>query len=150
MAGRPLPTALKSVRGTVRKCRLNENEPKPATTIPATPTFLSDEARQEWDRIAPILERNGILTEIDGAALAAYCQTFADWIEATLKVREEGFLTATTNGNVIQNPMVGVANRLKADLLRFLSEFGMTPASRSKIHAVKGDGQSDERGAFGG
>ena len=44
-----------------------------------------------------------------------------------------GLTIKTTNGNAIQNPLVGMANRAMADMVRYATEFGMTPSSRSRI-----------------
>ena len=77
MAGRkPLPTHLKMVRGTLQKCRMNPDEPTPDPEIPDAPPHLSPEAREEWERLALELYELGILSTIDRAALAAYCQAY--------------------------------------------------------------------------
>jgi P27 family predicted phage terminase small subunit len=43
----------------------------------------------------------------------------------------------TDKGNKIQNPLVGIARRAQADMVRYASEFGMTPSARSRVHADK-------------
>ena len=116
MAGRkPLPTHLKMVRGTLQKCRMNPDEPTPDPEIPDAPPHLSPEAREEWERLALELYELGILSTIDRAALAAYCQAYGRWVEAEEQLRNiDGTmkLTETTsNGNIIQNPLVGIANK---------------------------------------
>lgn len=88
MAGRkPLPTHLKMVRGTLQKCRMNPDEPTPAPEIPDAPPHLSPEAREEWERLALELYELGILSTIDRAALAAYCQAYGRWVEAEEQLR---------------------------------------------------------------
>jgi P27 family predicted phage terminase small subunit len=105
---------------------------------------LKGGAHVEWKRIAPQLFRAGLLTNVDVSALAVYCAAYARWQdaeEALARQREQddftcGLLIKTTNGNVIQNPLVGIANRA-ALLVRLLgSEFGLTPASRTRIESV--------------
>src|SRR5688572_18095041 len=82
-AGRPTkPTQLKAVQGTLRPSRVNPSEPKPEPAVPTCPSWLPKEAKAEWRRIVPQLERLGLLTLIDRAALAAYCQSYARWEEA--------------------------------------------------------------------
>lgn len=39
----------------------------------------------------------------------------------------------TKNGNFIQNPLVGTANKAMNDYVRLSTEFGMTPALRARI-----------------
>jgi len=48
-------------------------------------------------------------------------------------------MTKTSNGNAIQNPLVGIANKAMADMVHFAIEFGMTPAARSRVVATPPD-----------
>ena len=69
--------------------------------------------------------------------------------QAVAKMAERDLLTSglmikTTNGNAIQNPLVGTANKAMLDMLRIASEFGMTPAARARIEA--GPNGTDEQG----
>jgi hypothetical protein len=41
-----------------------------------------------------------------------------------------GLMIKTSNGNAIQNPLVGTANKAAADMVRYAAEFGMTPSAR--------------------
>jgi len=144
MTGRkPKPTWLKQLAGNPGKRPLNESEPKPPAMIPDCPPQLCDEARAEWGRITPLLYAMGVLAEVDRAAVAAYCEYWAEWADAREKIRATGkIIKAGKNGYPIANPYVAIANTA-ADLMRkFIVEFGMTASSRSRIHA----GPSSERG----
>ena len=152
MRGRkPKPTYLKLLNGNPGKRPLNEREPQPAREIPHAPAELSAEARVEWDRIAAELSRLGTLTVVDRAALAAYCQAYGRWIAAERGIAQmaerdqltAGLMIKTTNGNAVQNPLVGMANRAMADMVRYASEFGMTPSSRSRIAGNTDPNQGD-------
>lgn len=79
----------------------------------------------------------GLMTEIDRTALAMYCQSWARWVEAEQEIQENGVIVYTPKGHPIQNPYLAVANRAMTDIRRLLAEFGMTPASRSKVHVEK-------------
>lgn len=46
-----------------------------------------------------------------------------------------GLMIKTTNGNAIQNPLIGTANKAMSDMVRYAAEFGMTPSARSRIKA---------------
>jgi len=155
MRGRkPTPTHLKLVRGNPGKRRLNAAEPSPERTLPSPPPELSADARAEWDRVAGELHRIGVLSGIDRAALAAYCQAYGRWVvaeRAIAKMAErdqltEGLMIKTTNGNAVQNPLVGTANKAMADLVRYAAEFGMTPSARSRISGQSGE--ADEPDGF--
>ena len=144
MRGRkPKPTHLKLVAGNPGRYPLNKAEPKHALSIPSPPPELSDDAKVEWGRVADRLYRAGTLSEVDRGALAAYCQSYGRWIQAerTLAKLAEadkatgGLLIKTSNGNAIQNPLVGIANKAASDMVRYAAEFGMTPSARSRIKA---------------
>jgi len=146
---KPRPTHLKAVMGNPGKRPLNRDEPKPTPNLPDPPDELNDDARIEWERISRELYQLGLLTSIDRAGLAAYCQAYGRWMIAERAVNEaasedpifHGLLVITTHGNVIQNPMVGAANRAMADMMRYAVEFGLTPSSRSRVRA---EGVKDE------
>ena len=74
---KPKPTAVKVLEGNPGKRSLNTNEPKPVKKAPRCPAWLEDEAKKEWKRMAKQMEQLGILTEIDMAAFAGYCQAYA-------------------------------------------------------------------------
>ena len=79
---KPKPTAVKVLEGNPGKRSLNTAEPKPEKKAPRCPSWLEDEAKKEWKRMCKQLEQLGILTEIDMAAFAGYCQAYARWKEA--------------------------------------------------------------------
>ena len=148
MAGRPLPTALKAVKGTLQKCRTNKKEPKPESIIPEPPEFITGIALEEWKRASKLLLDMRVLTSADGVALAAYCDAYRLWVEATEMVRKSGILIKTVQGNVIQNPALGVANKARQDMVKYLIEFGMTPASRPRVSASDKKDDDDGWGGF--
>jgi P27 family predicted phage terminase small subunit len=75
--------------------------------------------------------------------LAAYCGAYGRW-----RIAEEtlagiaandpvmsGLLVRSPDGNARINPLVRIAAKAAEDMVRFASEFGMTPAARSRIAA---------------
>jgi P27 family predicted phage terminase small subunit len=73
------------------------------------------------------------LTPLDRAALAAYCGAYALWAEATEAIQKYGTMVKSPSGYPIQSPYVSIANRQAEIMMRYASEFGFTPASRSRI-----------------
>jgi len=112
---------------------MNKSEPKPEPIVPDCPTELGPVARQEWDRLAGELGKLKILTALDRAALAAYCGAYALWAEATEAIQKYGTMVKSPTGYPIQSPYVSIANRQAEIMMRIASEFGFTPASRSRI-----------------
>jgi P27 family predicted phage terminase small subunit len=149
---RPKPTALKILAGNPGRRPLNAGEPKPRAGIPECPAELSDSAKGEWKRISVELLALGLLTELDRAALAAYCQAWAHCLEATENIKKFGLIVRTPpsekspDGYPIQNPYVAIMNQSMAQMRSFLIEFGMTPSSRSRISVgkVEKDGELEK------
>ena len=49
MAGRkPLPTAVKKIKGTLQKCRTNNREPQPQGDLVEPPEYMAEGAKQAW------------------------------------------------------------------------------------------------------
>jgi len=115
---------------------------------PARPIWLTGEGRKEWERVAPKLFENGLLTELDRVPLALYCQAYADYLEARALARSP--LIKTTNGNVIQNPAVGVMNHAWKRCITAAARFGMTPADRNSVRAVEKPTADDNKKRFFG
>ena len=90
-------------------------------------------ARREWDRLAGELGKLKLLTPLDRAALGAYCGAYALWAEATEAIQKYGTMVKSPSGYPIQSPYVSIANRQAEIMMRYASEFGFTPASRSRI-----------------
>ena len=58
---------------------------------------------------------------------------YALWIEATEAVQKYGAMIKSPNGYPSQSPYLAVVNRQADTMMRIASEFGFTPASRSRI-----------------
>jgi len=119
MPQRPTPTKLKELAGNPGKRPINDREPKPAGRIGACPDWFPADARREWDRIVPELDRLGVLTSVDAATVEAHCLTY---------------------GEIVSLARAGAP--LKAALLgqmrAYASELGLTPAARDKIDCSEG------------
>jgi P27 family predicted phage terminase small subunit len=142
------PTQFHVINGTDRPCRRNESEPTPEidSEIPQPPAHLKGHAREEWVRMSKILYNNGLLTQLDYPEFEIYCQAWGVLKEAEGLMKKSlismktsdgtsiktGLIMVTKNGNVINSPFLNIANTARRDCHKFLSEFGMTPSSRTK------------------
>ena len=145
----PKPNELKKLEGNPGKRTTNRNEPRPAQKIPPCPKHLSNEARKEWRRVSKQLVQLKLVTEVDRAALAAYCQAWARWVQAEQEMANKDFrmITITESGYPVVSPWFGVANKAMQQMRAFLAEFGMTPSSRSRIQVPK-ENEEDEFDSF--
>lgn len=141
------PTVLKLVTGNPGRRPLNKREPKPQRVIPAAPDHLPAVARAAWARLAPVLDRMGVLTEADVFALERACTVYAEIAELEQLLAQLGRKTYITNneaGMQMVRALPQVAMLADADrrLRGWLCEFGLTPASRSKV-STTGDADPD-------
>jgi P27 family predicted phage terminase small subunit len=132
---RPVPTRIKVLTGNPGKRPLNEHEPRPEPQIPDCPPQLGPLAREEWNRLTTELASLGMITALDRSALATYCNAYGLWAEATEAIQKYGTMVKSPTGYPIQSPYVSIANRQAEIMMRIASEFGFTPASRSRISA---------------
>src|SRR5438552_14304431 len=130
---RPKPTRLKMLTGNPGKRPLNADEPRPEANVPECPPELGPLAKQEWDRLVGELAALRLLTNLDRAALAAYCGAYALWAEATAQIQKYGAMIKSPTGFPIQPPYLAIANRQAEIMMRIASASGFTPASRTRI-----------------
>ncbi len=140
---KPKPTAIKALEGNPGKRQLNHSEPQPEKKAPRCPTWLEPEAKKEWRRMVKQLEQLGILTEVDMAAFAGYCQAYARWKEAEEFISKHGTIVKTPSGYWQQVPQVSIAQSYLKIMNRFCEQFGLTPSSRSRIVADKPSDAND-------
>lgn len=149
---RPTPTAIKELAGNPGKRPLNDAEPTPELVAPEMPKGMAAAARREWEFMVPVLLRLGVLSNIDGKALAAYCDAYAMWEAARRDLFKHGMVFDTPifdkMGNVIMydgkmllkrqpNPSFSQWNTAAKLMKSYLIEFGLTPASRTKLKITK-------------
>ena len=153
MRGRkPKPSHLRLVTGNPGRRPINDREPAVIQGQTTPPLELNAPARREWRRVSKRLHAAGLLSPIDRGALAAYCQAYGVWVQAEQALAHMAandpvsfaLMVKTSNGNVIQNPLVGIANKARSDMVRFAAEFGMTPSARSRVQADPTAIQKDE------
>jgi P27 family predicted phage terminase small subunit len=151
---RPLPTHLKLLRGNPGQRKLHdEPQPEQDIDVPEPPPFITGYAADEWWIVAVELHRLGLLTKVDVAPLAAYCHAYGQWrlaAEALAKMAANdptmhGLIIKTKYGDAAQNPLVSIARKHAGDMVRYASEFGLSPAARTRISAGNPGDQSQRK-----
>jgi len=135
----PTPTGILKIRGSWR-ARRGSKEPTPERTPPRRPKWLDGYARAAWRQVVPLLDAMGVLTSVDGKALARYCTLWGRWRKAEEFLAQHGetHLAKDADGNVLglrNYPQVRTASVLAEQLLRLEQHFGMTPSARARIAA---------------
>ena len=144
---KPKPTAQKVRNGSAKNDpgRINRSEPAALLDEPICPNHLSGVAREAWLRIADTMREMGYLSKTYQDALEIYAETYASYRRTLEKVSQHGVALVSQHpetGEVIirRNPFSTELNKQKKLLLQILSEFGMTPSSKTR---VSGDGPKE-------
>ena len=146
---KPKPTAIKALDGNPGKRPLNDMEPIPDLDDVDCPSWLDEDAREEWLRVYGRLVTCRVMTPLDMAVLADYCQSYSQMARAERNIQKYGDIVKTPSGYVQQAPHVGMYNQASKRMKQAASELGLTPSSRSRIQ-VKDDGGGGLESLLGG
>ena len=145
MRGRkPIPSALKRLAGDgIRDSggRVIADEPATTSGAPETPEGLTTEAFAEWERICGDLASMNLLTTVDRASLELYIEQWQIKFDAWTQLRKNGTVIKLPNGYPGPNPFKKDYDNAVAFLMKWLTEYGLTASSRSRIRV---SGQQDE------
>lgn len=136
-----LPTELKKQRGTLRKDRMNPNEPVLPSVIPPIPTWLSEDGQKAFAELSTLLHDMSVLTQADELALTLLCDAYSEYKKAKEVVNELGatmeVISREGNSKPTIRPEVQIANQSFVRVFQLLKEFGLTPSSRAKVNAIE-------------
>lgn len=136
----PTPTPILRLRGSkLVYQRDKQTEAKGSPGVPDCPDWLDEDGKAAWEQLVPQLQSMGVLTRIDGNALARYCKLWARWRKAEAFIDQHGevYPLKDEKGKVkylAQFPQVNIAANLAQQLTRLEQEFGLTPSARTRIH----------------
>lgn len=144
----PLPAAdnVRHLRGTPDR-RANPGKPlKAAPKRPNPPTWLGREAKAEWRRIVPELDKLGILAVVDRAVIATYCDAWQRWTEARQLIDDNGLAVLNPERGWVKNPVWQVYRDAAATLQSLAKELGVSPATRLRMTLPEQDADDDGAG----
>jgi P27 family predicted phage terminase small subunit len=145
---KPTPSTLRLLHGNPGHRPINPDEPKPPAHDLTPPGDLAGEALAEWGRMAPRLQKSGLLSELDEKALALYCCSYADWVAASKKVEEFGTVIKGPKGFPMPSPYVRLVEKAWERMRKMLIEFGMTPSARARVTTTEPQGAQDPFAKF--
>jgi len=143
------PTALKIIDGNAGKRALNHQEPAPDYLQDLTPPqHLSARAADVWNELAPQLRKARLLTELDKMKLEMCCDAIAQYRDATRRCAESPLAKHAENGGDSLSPWALVQSMSFKRANSLLSEFGGSPAARTRLIVNPQEELFDSLGAF--
>jgi P27 family predicted phage terminase small subunit len=137
-----VPRALHVVRATFKPGRHDRPEVAAPAGTPEAPAGLSLTAREEWQRVSAALQAQGTLATVDGIALTNHVHLHALVARLETEVAALASLTVervTVDGAGVEHreakahPLVSHLRAGRQALRQSLQEFGLTPASRTRV-----------------
>lgn len=145
--------------GAKRIGALLDEAVRPPVAIPKPPVELTQDALEEWNRITPHLAQLGLISHIDRAALTGYCVAWGDFIWAERRIKQlnarggvivfdakgrkrpaaadkngdRGRIWDTPSGYKQISVPMQIRNRALELMAKFLNEFGLSPAARTRV-----------------
>lgn len=147
MAGRkPLPAAVKKIKGTLQKCPANPHEPRPGGQLGEPPEYMSDIAKEAWiyavENAPP-----GLLSSLDASVLERWANCAGLYREALGKINRSGvagMIMKTPSGILRRSPLMDVIRDLAQEMKGYETEMGFTPASRSRVQVPQDSIDKDD------
>ncbi len=140
MAGRKRkPDALKQLAGTAQPCRMNPDAPVAREGEAEAPEWLSERAADIFGELTAIIGGMGIASPDDTAMLAMLASRLEEVEVCTAVIEDLGrvYTSVTKTGTMVRGrPEVGMRSEAMRHAQSLLSEFGLSPAARSKVSAV--------------
>jgi P27 family predicted phage terminase small subunit len=141
------PVELKALEGNRGHRPLNLDATfRPEVGMPTVPASLSPSARKAWKRLAPELLRYNLMSAVYSDTFEDLCETIADvkLLRRSIRARQallrdqegdeaEAFIVKTPNGMPVQSPVFQILRALRADMLRLLDKFGLSPAEQASV-----------------
>lgn len=114
---------------------------------------LSAEAKKHWPFLRNALQKLPVSCESDVPALQLLAETYATWKKLCAVVAKEGsfYETFGESGKIIRaHPALSERNDAERRLRILLTDFGLTPASRTRVKGTDdGNAPKDPLAEFG-
>lgn len=154
---RPEPLEKRAGKGNPGKRPLPKSAPERVTGEPVPPMWMDGHALVFWRKTAGVLAKRGQWSSDSEPSFTALCLCWGEWLELAEDIRSNGrFQRVRTKagaeaedsdeGAFMERVRPAVAAFQDADrrLKGWLTEFGLTDASRGKVTGTPPEGDGDE------
>ena len=107
------------------------------------PAWLSDDALEVWEKTLKGIEGFDILDMVDVDMLAAYCDTYARYVDVNKMINQEGYTVESSKGQLQPNPKVQVAQGYLRLIQSYAEKLGLTPNARARLAKKMADEEID-------
>ena len=137
---KPTPTNLIAFTGGKQRTakKVKDREQRGAVefdvSVPPPPDDMPERGKTIWLETATKLAKLRVMTEADTAALELYVHSWMRWKDATKQIADTSLIIMSPKNYPLQNPLLPIANKAQEQCLKILTEFGLTPSSRTRVN----------------
>lgn len=103
----------------------------------SVPAELHGYARQEWQRIVPLLKKETPASELDRSQLINYCQLAQTVNTCQRYILKDGLCVLTKDGSKKVNPYFNMQDKAIKNMRAIANDFGLNISSRAKLENQK-------------
>jgi P27 family predicted phage terminase small subunit len=143
---KPLPAAVRRLNGNPGKRPIVEPVTI-AAEAPQPPHELDARSAHHWERLSHMLNGVGLLTRLDGDALAGYCENLTRRERLNRTIAQQGDFIEARDG-IKKHPAWTILKQIEDAMAKFQSEYGLTASARMKVKAPAKEADAPEVGSF--
>lgn len=97
------------------------------------PIDIEDEAKTYIQDVLKMLEENGVMEDVDTAALTMLARNYSMFIKASKQLEKDGLTVVSDRGNLSPHPAIKIAKDAQTQAMKVMAEFGLTAKARTKL-----------------
>lgn len=106
------------------------------------PQDIEPEAKEYMKSVCNMLTDNGVMEDVDKAALTMLARNYSMFIKANKQLEKDGLTVTSDRGNIAQHPLVKVARDAQNSAVKLMEKFGLTVKDRSRLPGLS-EGSDD-------
>ena len=97
------------------------------------PSDIEKEAKDYIKDVLDMLDSNGVIENVDNAALTMLARNYSMFIKANKQLEKEGLTVTSDRGNIAAHPAIKIAKDAQTQAMKVMAEFGLTAKARTKL-----------------
>lgn len=107
------------------------------------PADIEDEAKNYIQDVLEMLESNGVMEDVDTAALTMLARNYSMFIKASKQLEKDGLTVVSDRGNLSPHPAIKIAKDAQTQAMKVMAEFGLTAKARTKLPKLDANTATD-------
>lgn len=113
------------------------------TTKFIIPPDIEVEAKEYIQDVLEMLESNGVIEQVDTAAITMLARNYSMFIKANKQLEKDGLTVISDRGNIAAHPAIKIAKDAQTQAMKVMAEFGLTAKARTKLPKLEATTASD-------